>query len=200
MIQSLWIIIAFLSGAIPFSYLLGKLFDKDIRNYGDGNPGAINAWKAGGYRLGILAILLDYLKGVVPVSLANFSFGFAGRELILVALAPVLGHAFSPFLRFRGGKAVAVTFGIWTGLTVWEGPTVLGILLGVFFYIQKVDGWSVMLAMFGFLVYLLARQFDSFILVIWFGNILILAWKHRRGLRQRMVLKPSIANFMRRGN
>jgi glycerol-3-phosphate acyltransferase PlsY len=198
MIQYLWIIVAFLSGAIPFSFWLGKLFGKDIRNYGDGNPGAINAWKAAGYHLGIPAILLDYLKGVVPVGLANFSFGFTGRELVLAALAPVLGHAFSPFLRFRGGKAVAVTFGIWTGLTLWEGPTALGILLGVFFSIQKVDGWSVMLAMFGLPAYFLIRQAAAFIFVVWFGNILILAWKHRHDLRQKLAMKPAIAKLLRK--
>ena len=189
---------SFSLGAMPFSLWLGKLSGKDIRNYGDGNPGAFNAWRAGGYRLGIPAVLLDYLKGIVPVSLANFGFGFTGWGLVLVALAPVFGHAFSPFLRFRGGKAVAATFGIWTGLTVWEGPTLLGVLLGMFFSIQKVDGWSVMLAMFGLLAYLLVRQSAPSILIICSGNILILAWKHRHDLRQKMELKPSIANLLRR--
>ena len=189
---------SFSLGAMPFSLWLGKLSGKDIRNYGDGNPGAFNAWRAGGYRLGIPAVLLDYLKGIVPVSLANFGFGFTGWGLALVALAPVFGHASSPFLRFRGGKAVAATFGIWTGLTVWEGPTVLGVLLGMFFSIQKVDGWSVMLAMFGLLAYLLIRQAAPFILIVWFGNTLILACKHRHDLRQKMGLKSSIANLLRR--
>jgi glycerol-3-phosphate acyltransferase PlsY len=198
MIALLWIIVSFLMGAIPFSFWLGKLFGRDIRNYGDGNPGAFNVWKAGGYRLGIPAMLLDYLKGVVPVSLAYSEFGFSGWELVLVALSPVLGHAFSPFLRFRGGKAVAVTFGIWTGLTIWEGPTVLGVLLGVLFSIQKVDGWSVILAMFGLLAYFLIRQAAALILIIWFGNVLILAWKQRHDLRQRIELKPAIAKLLRK--
>jgi len=199
MMLILWTLVSFLLGGIPFSFWLGRLIKKDIRNYGDGNPGAFNAWKAGGWRLGVPALLLDYLKGVAPVSLAEFEFGFAGWELVLIAIAPVLGHAFSPFLRFRGGKAVAVTFGIWTGLTAWEGPTVMGVLLGVFFFIQRVDGWSVMFAMFGLLAYLLARQVNWFIFAIWFGNILILAWKHRHDLKQRIGLRPSAANLLRRG-
>jgi len=196
----LWIMIGFLSGAMPFSLWLGRIIHKDIRNYGDGNPGAINAWRAGGYRLGLPVLLLDYLKGVVPVSLARFEFGFTAWRLVLIALSPVLGHAFSPFLRFRGGKAVAATFGIWTGLTIWEAPTVLGISLGISFYVQKVDGWSVILAMLGLLVYLLARQADFFMFVIWIGNVSILAWKHRYDLRQRPGLKHSTAKFLgRRG-
>ena len=183
---------------MPFSLWLGRIFGRDIKSYGDGNPGATNAWKAGGWRLGLPAMLLDYLKGVVPVGLAKFEYGFTGWLLVLIALAPVLGHAFSPFLRFRGGKAVAATFGIWTGLTLWEGPTILGVLLGVSFSIQKVDGWSVMLAMSGLLAYFLIRQAPLFIFIIWSGNVLILAWKHRHDLKQRMGLKPSVANFLRR--
>ena len=199
MMSYVWIGIGFLLGTMPFSLWLGRLIlHEDIRQYGDGNPGAFNAWRAGGKRVGLPALLLDYLKGAAPVSLANFVSGVSGWWLVPVALSPVLGHAFSPFLRFRGGKAVAATFGIWTGLTIWEGPTILGILLGVSFSIQKVDGWSVMLAMFGLLAYLLARQFDSFIFVVWSGNILILAWKHHHDLRQRMGIKPSIANLLRK--
>ena len=198
MIRILWILISFLIGAMPFSLWLGKLMRKDIRNYGDGNPGALNAWRAGGYYLGIPAILLDYLKGVVPVGLANFKLGFTGWELVPIALSPVLGHAFSPFLRFRGGKAVAATFGIWTGLTIWEGPTMLGVFLGISFLIQRVDGWSVILAMSGLLVYFLLRQADSSIFAIWFGNASILAWKHRHDLRQKIGLKPSVVALLRK--
>jgi glycerol-3-phosphate acyltransferase PlsY len=191
----LWTIIGFLSGSMPFSYWLGKLFlHIDIRQYGDGNPGAANAWRAGKYRVGLPALILDYLKGAIPVGLAKYVFGVSGFELIPVALSPVLGHAFSPFLRFHGGKAVASTFGIWTGLTLWEGPTVLGISLEISFLLQKVDAWSVIISMIGLLIYTFLRQYDSFILIIWVGNILILIWKHHHELRQGIQLKP----YMRR--
>jgi len=182
---------------MPFSYWLGKLFlHTDIRQYGDGNPGAVNAWRAGKYRVGLPALILDYLKGAIPVGLAKYVFGVSGFALIPVALSPLLGHAFSPFLRFRGGKAVASTFGIWTGLTLWEGPTVLGIFLEISFLLQKVDAWSVIISMVGLLIYLALRQYDSFILIIWVGNILILLWKHHHELRQGIQLKP----YVRRKN
>ncbi len=116
-----------------------------------------------------------------------------------VTLAPVLGHAFSPFLRFRGGKAVAVTLGIWTGLTFGEGQIPLVILLGIFFLIQSVDAWAVILGMLGFLPYLLLQQADVFTLAIWGGNMLILLWKHRRGLREPIRPRPWVLNLVRRG-
>ena len=107
MMTLFWILTGFLSGSIPFSLILGNFLAKtDIRSMGDGNPGGTNALKAGGVKTGVPAILLDIVKGFVPVYLAQKN-GVAGWNLVPVCLAPILGHAFSPFLRFHGGKALA---------------------------------------------------------------------------------------------
>ena len=152
MFALLWTVVGFLLGAMPFSYWLGRLIlHTDIRNYGDGNPGAVNAWRAGGWRVGLPAMLLDYLKAAIPTGMAHLVFLVSGWGLLPVALAPVLGHAFSPFLGFRGGKALATTFGVWTGLTLWEGPTLLGACLGLFYLLQKEDAWATILGMLAFL-------------------------------------------------
>jgi glycerol-3-phosphate acyltransferase PlsY len=185
MTSLVWTGIGFLSGSIPFSLLLGRLFARaDVRDFGDGNVGAANAWRAGGWRVGLIALLLDAFKGAVPVGLAHFVFGVSGWLLVPVALAPVLGHAFSPFLCLGGGKAVAVTFGIWTGLMLGEAPILLGILLGFFVLIQTADAWAVILSMGVFLVHLVLRQAAPVLIAIWVGNALILLWKHRVGLRE----------------
>jgi glycerol-3-phosphate acyltransferase PlsY len=187
----LWSVVGFLAGSMPFSVWLGRLLVRaDIRRYGDGNPGAANAWRAVGWPVGLLAVLLDYLKGAIPVGFAHFHVGMRGPALVAMALAPVLGHAFSPFLRFRGGKAVAVTFGIWTGLTLGEVPILLGVLLGLFFFTLAADSWSVMLGMGGVLVHLLLRGHGLVLLAVWAGNVLILAWKHRADLRLPFRLRP----------
>lgn len=194
----LWTVLGFVLGAMPFSYWLGRLIlHTDIRHYGDGNPGAINAWRAGGWRVGVPAMLLDYLKAAVPTGVAHYVFLVSGWGLLGVALAPVLGHAFSPFLGFRGGKALSTTFGVWTGLTLWEGPTVLGMFFALFISLQRVDAWSVVLGMLGFLVYLLVRQPDSLTLAIWAGNMLILVWKHRHDLRLAPQPRPWISNLVK---
>lgn len=184
-ITLIWLIIAFLSGSLPFSVWVGQLaLRTDIRRYGDGNPGATNVLRSGSRGWAALALSLDSLKGAIPVGLAYFWAGLTGWLLVAVALAPVLGHAFSPLLRFRGGKAVAVTFGLWTGLTLWEGPTVLGLALGLWFVIVAVDGWAMLLALFSLLAYLLLARPEPDLLTIWIGNTLILAWKHRADLAQ----------------
>lgn len=194
-----WTTIGFVLGSIPFSYWLGRLaLRRDIRDVGDGNPGGANAWRAGTWRLGIPAVLLDYLKGAVPVSLACYRFGIGGWALLPVALAPVVGHAFSPFLRLRGGKAVAATFGIWTGLTLWEGPTVLGLSVGLFQRLQAVDAWTVMLGMVALLGWLLLRGAAGPLLAVWCGNMAILVWKHREELRHPPQLRPWLRRLLQR--
>jgi acyl phosphate:glycerol-3-phosphate acyltransferase len=171
-------IVAFLVGSIPFSFILGKLFSaKDIRRVGDRNPGAVNAWKAGGARVGVPALIFDFSKGWLPVMLA-VQAGIAGYSLTAVALAPIAGHAFTPFLGFRGGKAIAVTMGVWTGLTLWEAPVFIGSLFILFYLFQENDAWSVifgMIALFGLLQY---RWHYPEFLAVWAGNIVILFIKH----------------------
>jgi glycerol-3-phosphate acyltransferase PlsY len=113
---------------------------------------------------------------------AIFHYGLEGEGgwLTAVSLAPILGHAFSPFLRFRGGKALAVTFGVWTGLTLWFGPTVLGVAFAVWLIILRKDVGAVLLGMGTLLLVLLLVTPDPFYVWAWIGNFLILAWKHRK--------------------
>lgn len=195
------ILLSFLAGALPFSVWVGRLaLRTDIREYGDHNPGATNVLRAGGWRWGGLALLLDCLKAAIPVGFVHFGLGWSGWPLALVAIAPVAGHAFSPFLGWRGGKAVAATFGAWVGLTVWEGPTVLGLLLGLSFALIAASGWAMILAFLGLLAYfvLIPASFNPLdlrpaliptLLIAWLGHFAILVWKHRAELVHWPVLR-----------
>ncbi|HEX4845845.1 MAG TPA: glycerol-3-phosphate 1-O-acyltransferase PlsY [Geothrix sp.] len=103
---------AFLCGSIPFGLLLVKLAGKgDVRAHGSGNIGATNVSRVGGKALGIVTLLLDILKGFLPVFLARQA-GLGDGALSLVALAAVLGHVFTPWLKFQGGKGVATALGV----------------------------------------------------------------------------------------
>lgn len=187
-----WTVIGFILGSLPFSYWLGRLaLGQDIRAVGDGNPGSANAWRAGSWRVGLPALLLDFLKGAIPVGLAVQLYGLAGWALVPVALAPVLGHAFSPFLRLRGGKAVAATFGIWTGLTLWLGPTALGLAVACIRTLQAVDAWTIVLGMAAWLlVLILSGGATPPLLAVWAGNLAILVWKHRPDLARPPRARP----------
>ena len=186
MTNLLWVLFAFICGSLPFSVWVGRLaLHEDVRKFGDGNPGASNVFRAGGKGWGVLAILLDGFKGAIPVGLANYWAGLDGWAITAVALAPILGHAFSPFLRFRGGKALAVTFGIWFGLIFWVGPTFLGLSFALWLWLLTVEGWAVLAGMLTFLAFLQFFPGDWTWLAIWLGNFIILAWKHRADLRQK---------------
>jgi acyl phosphate:glycerol-3-phosphate acyltransferase len=107
-----WCLAAFLSGSIPFGLLVVKAAGKgDVRKSGSGNIGATNVMRAGGKVLGITTLLLDVAKGFAPVFLAKLA-GIPAQLLAFVALAAVLGHMFTPWLKFKGGKGVATALGV----------------------------------------------------------------------------------------
>jgi glycerol-3-phosphate acyltransferase PlsY len=190
----IWTAIGFLLGSIPFSVILGRaLLGKDIRQYGDGNPGGTNVGRASGKKLlGALAIAIDMAKGAIPVALAYYVFDVSGWGLTPVMLAPILGHAYSPFLRFKGGKAIAVTFGVWTALTVPFGPFVMALSLLVLNRLITFAGWAVMAALVVLLALLAVLGLTAPpILAAWLGTSIILAMKHRSDLAQPPRLRLS---------
>ena len=96
----IWVILSFLAGSLPFSVWVGRLaLQKDVRQYGDGNPGASNVFRAGGKGWGVLAILLDGFKGAIPVGIANFGAGVDGWGLTAVAERVRMGRGFSRMQR-----------------------------------------------------------------------------------------------------
>lgn len=113
---------AFLIGSVPFGYLIGKAFFRtDIRTHGSGNIGAMNALRALGKVGAVAVLLLDALKGFLPTFFALWFFRGhldfdplpPGQEILaaLAATGSVLGHCYSPWLHWRGGKGVATAFG-----------------------------------------------------------------------------------------
>jgi glycerol-3-phosphate acyltransferase PlsY len=193
--------IAFLSSAIPWSILIGRLANQtDIRAVGDHNPGAFNVLRAAGAKWFIPAVLLDALKAAIPVGLAWYVFKLNGWGIIPIALASVAGHAFSPFLRFRGGKAVASTFGLWAGLTLGVGPTLMGLVLLIMYNVVVVSGWAVILTMLawgGFVVWYYGAAYPPLI-GVWIANLALLIWTHRSDLRQLPGIRPRLLRLVKR--
>ncbi|MBN2281663.1 MAG: glycerol-3-phosphate 1-O-acyltransferase PlsY [Candidatus Marinimicrobia bacterium] len=112
------LIFAFLTGSIPTGYLLVKKNKQiDLRKVGSGNIGSTNVRRAAGIKLSILTQLLDMLKGLLPVAIVLFSYNFVYFNLektilmIITAFCAILGHDFTPFLKFKGGKGVNTTLG-----------------------------------------------------------------------------------------
>jgi glycerol-3-phosphate acyltransferase PlsY len=116
------IVVAYLLGSIPFGYLIGKLRGIDIRDHGSKNIGATNIGRVLGFRFAFLAFLLDLMKGAMIVFLFRFDIIpsiYCFLSPMIYGLAAVLGHSFSIFIKFKGGKAVATTAGVLLGFSPW---------------------------------------------------------------------------------
>lgn len=101
---------AFFLGSIPFGVLVSRAFyNRDIRKSGSGNIGAMNALRSLGKRGAVTVLLLDAAKGVIPAAIVVHFFGLKAGAI--VAAAAILGHCFSPWLKFKGGKGVATSLG-----------------------------------------------------------------------------------------
>lgn len=124
---ALALVAAYLIGAIPFGVVLTRLAGVgDVRASGSGNIGATNVYRTFGRRLGLLTLVMDALKGLVPVLLASSLLDFSSSQVAMVAAAAFLGHCYPIYLGFKGGKGVATALGIYL---VLSPLSVLGALL-----------------------------------------------------------------------
>ena len=126
MIWAAWLFGAYLAGSIPFGFLIGKMRGVDVRTVGSKNIGATNVFRTVGKKWGLLAFLCDFLKGFVPVLLAK-KFGGEAHLPLAVGLMTVVGHMFTCFMKFKGGKGIATGFGMLVGLLPWLVLTAFGL-------------------------------------------------------------------------
>jgi len=191
-------LISYLCGSLMFSYWLGKIKGKDIRKVRDGNPGAYNLFKVAGWFSGFIGGFLDFSKGFIPIFFIRNSEGIGNIGIALSAVFAVLGHAFSPFLNFRGGKAISVSFGCWTALTYWEAPLILGAALSLLSIKRfsgkepspEEDSFKVLIA-FSFLgPYSLIR--GRFLVVFWLLNYFLIIYKHKLELKKYFKIERSL--------
>jgi glycerol-3-phosphate acyltransferase PlsY len=193
---------AFWLGACPFSLWIGKwLLNKDIRNYGDGNPGAFNVLRAGGRGAFALALILDIGKGVPFVALAHYYFGLPEITVFAVGLCAILGHAYTPILRFDGGKALAVTGGVLLALPQHDIFIALIIFMVLGFLLIGGDGWRgdawrVMFATIATFIYLVVTKGVSLEPLFMLCVIAILAVTHLDDLKGRPRFKGRLITWI----
>ncbi|MEK6698648.1 MAG: glycerol-3-phosphate 1-O-acyltransferase PlsY [Nitrospirota bacterium] len=115
------IVIAYLLGAVPFGLLFTRIFSGiDVRSVGSGNIGATNVLRAAGKKAAIFTLLADALKGLLPVLAVRALFQ-DDSVTVLTGAAAILGHNFPVYLRFKGGKGVATSFGVVLAVSPWIG-------------------------------------------------------------------------------
>lgn len=134
----LWLLASYLVGAVPTSHILSRLFAGiDLRQHGSGNLGATNLYRVLGWKYAIPAALVDIAKGVIPIVV--FAPQVSDSQLFAVAcgVAAIIGHVFSVFVGFKGGKGVATAAGVMLGLA----PLALAVSAVVWVVLVRITGY-----------------------------------------------------------
>ena len=146
---------AYLFGNLNTAIIISKMLGKDIRTQGSGNPGTMNMSRAFGVKIGALILLLDILKGVLPTVLAKFIFPsecFLGTTLpvnvffeYIAGFFVVFGHVFPVFYKFKGGKGIASTIGVFF-VTEWYIALIFGVVALAFIFVTRIGSMGSFLA------------------------------------------------------
>lgn len=185
MTLALWLLAAYLLGAIPTSYLVARWFRGiDLREHGSKNLGATNLYRTLGWRYAVPAGLFDVAKGAIPVVAFAPRAGSQEWVPIGLGLAAIIGHVFSLFVRFRGGKGVATAAGAVLGLA----PLPLAVSAVVWVTLVWATGYVSLASLFGAVAFplavLLLQPGDLYVLV---GGVLLatfIVFTHRANIRR----------------
>ncbi|MAT14927.1 MAG: acyl-phosphate glycerol 3-phosphate acyltransferase [Planctomyces sp.] len=191
-------LLAYLCGSLPFAYLVGKWIGGiDIRTIGSGNVGATNIGRTMGTRWGIFVLVLDALKGLLPVALLPLLFSDPSNAnfvhlKVIAAVFAIIGHMCPVWLRFRGGKGVATALGVVLVLSPWGS-------LGAVIAFAIVFGWKRIVSIasiFGVIAFGIAHFIaiggDAFNEIYWSLSIfsiaapLLIIWRHRSNIARLM--------------
>ena len=183
---------AYLIGSLSFAVIVSRLMGlSDPRSYGSGNPGATNVLRSGNRLAAVLTLVLDALKGFVPVWwVAQFgaAYGLGEGTLALVGLAAFLGHLWPVFFKFAGGKGVATAAGVLMGFNPWLGLATLTTWAIIAFFFRYASLASIVAAVFAPFYQLLIWGGDPVALAVGVMGLL-LVWRHSANIRK--LLKGS---------
>jgi len=185
---ALWLAAAYLLGATPTAYLAGRLARGiDLREHGSRNLGATNVYRVLGWRWAIPVALVDIAKGAVPVALFARWAGMDPWGAVALGIAAVLGHVFSPYMGFRGGKGVATALGMFLALA----PLAVAIALPVWGGILWLTGYvslSSVIAAASFPVWVRLSQ-PAALPAFWasVGLAALIVFSHRANLRRLLA-------------
>ena len=186
------VLLAYLLGSLSFAVIVSRAMGlKDPRSYGSKNSGATNVLRSGSKVAAVLTLLLDGLKGWLPVLLVKWfgrDFGLEDGSVALVALAAFLGHLYPVFFRFKGGKGVATAAGVLLGIDWLLGLVTLATWLIVAFFSRYSSLASLAAAVFTPMFYLLgdrtAWYVDKSIVMVLIAISALLVYRHRENINK----------------
>jgi glycerol-3-phosphate acyltransferase PlsY len=188
-------IAAYLVGSLAFAVIVSRAFGlADPRTFGSKNPGATNVLRSGSKAAAITTLLLDALKGLLPVLAVRVWGGRYGLEegtVALVALGAFLGHLFPVFFRFKGGKGVATFLGAVFGIHWLLGIATCATWLIIAFFFRYSSLASLVAAVFAPVYYLLGHRVGWYaeapVAIALFVMAGLLAWRHRENIKRLLA-------------
>ncbi len=180
-------IAAYLIGSLSFAVIVSRAMGlNDPRSYGSGNPGATNVLRSGNKAAAALTLLLDALKGYVPVVLVKefgMPYGLDDGTLAMVGLAAFLGHLWPVFFHFKGGKGVATAAGVLLGLNPWLGLATLATWIIIAAFTRYSSLAAIVAALFApFYQLLIWGGGPVAVAVMAMGGLLV--WRHRANIQK----------------
>jgi len=197
------IVLAYLVGSLSFAVIVSRLMGlKDPRSYGSNNPGATNVLRSGNKKAAVATLLLDGLKGWLPVVLVKWfgkDYGLEDGTMAAVAFAAFLGHLFPVFFKFQGGKGVATAAGALLGIDWLLGLATLATWLIIAYFTRYSSVASMASAAFAPVFYLLGDRgpwyAERSVLLAIFMIGLLLVIRHRENINKLVLGKESKLKF-----
>ncbi|MEA1975837.1 MAG: glycerol-3-phosphate 1-O-acyltransferase PlsY [Bacillota bacterium] len=192
----LLIVIGYLIGSIPFSFIVGKLLsDIDIREHGSGNAGATNAFRVLGLKGGLLSFIGDFSKGVLAVLIGKYILGLDGG--LLTGLVAVIGHCYPITLNFKGGKGVATSAGIIIAVNPIMGLILIVFQFSIVYFTKYVSLASILAALLFPILSLIFKMENNFIVLSIFLALFI-TYRHRTNIKR--LLNGTESKFKKSNN
>ena len=201
----MFFILSFFIGSFPSAHIISSLQGVDIKKAGSGNAGATNVLRSVGWKSGILVLILDVGKGILPFLLYPF---FSEEKSLLNAdwipiiggFLAVLGHIFNPFMKFDGGKGIATSVGLY--LYILPIPCIMsGILGATILYWKKIASLGSIVGFFFLPIFYLIYMGDSFspkVLSLVIINFFLVLFTHRQNLKR--IIDGTELSFKNKSN
>ena len=186
------LIAAYILGSVPTSYIMGKLIKGiDIRDFGSGNVGATNALRILGTKVGVFTLIIDIGKGFLAVNIARFIIHEpTDLIIILIGLFAIIGHIFTIFLKFKGGKGVATSAGVFIALVPIPVALALFVFMLTVWLSKFISLGSILAALTLFVSEFIMNIWNSFaeleILIFTFIIALFIIIRHKANI-QRLI-------------
>ena len=177
---------AFLIGSTPTAYLAGRIFKGiDIRHHGSGNVGATNAFRVLGKKIGALVFVIDFLKGILPVCVLPLFLtanNLDAREAGLwIGTGAIVGHVFTPFLNFKGGKGISTGAGVLCGAFPLLFLITLVVWLGIFAW-TRIVSISSLVSLVTLVVAAITFRLSGSVIFLFILIMLFIVWTHRSNI------------------